>query len=192
MKKFILAGLLCLIFSCAKAEAVTITNGSFENDFTGWYLTYGNIDLVGGWQASDGTYSIDLSGNTAGGIAQTIDTMIGQQYLVTFDLSGNPGYPLIKTLIVNAASASQTYTYTLSPDMNNDNMKWQTQSFYFTAEKEQTELSFNSQDYTCYGPVLDNVKISEYSLPSAPTPEPSSLLLGFTGLTGLLGLKKRR
>lgn len=196
MKKIILTGLLCLLASCIKADAVTIINGSFEDGYTGWYVTYGNVDLLEGyWIASDGTHSVDMSGNTAGGIAQVINTVIGQEYQVSFDLSGNPdGLPTTKTLTVSTGYSSQTYTYSLPQDISKNDMKWQTQFFNFTAEKDQTELSFSSLDYSCFGAALDNVKITEYPpLPaSVPTPEPSSLLLGFTGLTGLLGLKKRK
>jgi choice-of-anchor C domain-containing protein len=192
MKKLILAGLLILLITNAKAEAVTITNGSFESGLDGWYVTYGNIDHLNGyWQASDGSSSIDLAGNQDGGIAQIFNTVVGQKYIVTFDLAGNPdGGPALKTLNVQAASNMQTYNFLVTSDLGHSNMGWSEQTFIFTAEKEQTELSFGSQVGSYYGPALDNVRITEDT--PAPTPEPSSLILGLASATGLFGLRRRK
>ena len=84
----------------------------------GWTVTKGNIDWTGSgiWQAAEGTKSIDLDGaeDTAGAISQTFDTVVNGTYVVTFSMSGNPGNPAvspIKTMTVDAAGTTQTYTY---------------------------------------------------------------------------------
>ncbi|QIZ73030.1 putative Ig domain-containing protein [Oxynema aestuarii] len=85
-----------------------IQNGSFErgpapkNSWTivrynsttleGWDVMLRSVDHCGTglWQASDGDYSIDLDGTPGpGGIKQTINTIPGEDYLVTFDLSAH-------------------------------------------------------------------------------------------------------
>ena len=92
------------------AQAINlINNGSFENSSSGsgfsyvrlsagstaindWIVTSPTIDYVNQtWQASNGSFSLDLSGDVgdAGSIAQTFSTTQGNQYLVSFDLAGN-------------------------------------------------------------------------------------------------------
>jgi len=57
----------------------------------GWQIDSGNIDLVQGWPASDGTHSIDLNGSTPAVLSQTIETQPGTLYKLSFNLSANPG-----------------------------------------------------------------------------------------------------
>ena len=92
----------------AYASTNLISNGSFElgtdpggsfitehvggTDITDWSVLAENVDYIGGyWQAADGSRSIDLSGYFANGvISQTINTVAGQTYSLTFDVSANP------------------------------------------------------------------------------------------------------
>ena len=84
-----------------------VTNGSFEEgvfsgapfdelhagstSMTGWTIEAGSVDWVGGyWPASNGSRSVDLNGDGAGTISQTLATTIGNTYTVTFDLSATP------------------------------------------------------------------------------------------------------
>ena len=62
----------------------TVINGGSPTD------SNGSVDLITGyWQApSGGGYSIDLDGNAFGGVSQTFATIAGQQYTVSFFLSG--------------------------------------------------------------------------------------------------------
>src|SRR5450631_2855770 len=95
--------------SPGSAAVNLVTNGSFENgtgdagfggfttlgggatNITGWTVTGGSIDWIHGyWPAADGTHSIDLNGNSVGGMEQTISTVAGQGYKMTFWISGNP------------------------------------------------------------------------------------------------------
>src|ERR1700722_6429175 len=83
----------------------------------GWTVTPGSNDPGGGsvdwinqyWTAPGGTHSIDLDGNTPGGIEQMVTTIAGAKYALTFELSQNPdggGYPAntntLNVLIGNA------------------------------------------------------------------------------------------
>jgi hypothetical protein len=63
----------------------------------------------------DGTYVLDLNGNMGmGGIKQQIQTVIGQQYNLSFYLSGNWGVSGAKTLTVGIGNTVTNYTYALA------------------------------------------------------------------------------
>jgi len=192
-----------LLLTAGFAFAATFDNGSFEIStcdplagsfntqgavstcLTAWTVTQNNVDYINGyWQASDGTHSVDLNGNTsAGGIEQVFDTLVGYLYLVTFDLAGNPDGG-IKTLDVTAAGTTTSYSFdTAGKDLTN--MGWSQQFFAFTANSTSTTLQFlSTTGDCCAGAALDNVAVTA-------APEPSSLVLIGLGASAL-GLIRRR
>ena len=172
--------LAALIILYGVPAGAQITNGSFESGsqnpgngwivlnggspvIDGWNIDQGSIDYIGGWwPASDGLRSIDLSGLSAGGVSQSIPTIPGSRYEVTFDMSGNPdGGPLLKLLTVTADGAQgTTFSYDVAANGNTrSNMKWVQQRYTFVAEDDWTLLAFTSQAATFYGPTLDNVNV---------------------------------
>jgi choice-of-anchor C domain-containing protein len=189
------------------ASAVSlITNGSFEDGttypgeiglnggstaITGWTVIGGfqAIDWVGiGWQAQDGNRSLDLNGRSVGGIEQLIPTVGGQQYNLTFYLSGNYAFPDTKTLTVSAGATSGNYSYTVTLANSPDSMLWQQEWLVFPATGSSTLIRFASTtNNCCYGPALDNVSVNA-------TPLPAALPLFATGLgaLGLLGWRRKR
>ena len=158
-----------------------VSNGSFEsgtstaNPFdtlpagstaiTDWTIDSGSIDWIGSyWQAAEGSRSIDLNGNDPGAVSQTLTTTIGNTYVVTFGLSGNPdGAPTAKTLTVGATGApAVVYTFdTASAGTTLADMKWAVQTYSFLATSSSTVLSFTSTTVGPFGPALDNVVVSE-------------------------------
>ena len=153
------------------------TNGSFEmgpdpgvfttlaagsTAVTGWEVTSGSVDYIGSyWTASDGVRSLDMSGNTAGAISQTITTIPGHTYAAAFDIAGNPaGGPSVKQLQVSAASASQTFNFDTAGKTLTA-MGWTPQTFAFTATSASTPLAFTSLTAGFFGPALDNVIITD-------------------------------
>jgi choice-of-anchor C domain-containing protein len=162
------------------------SNGSFEdgaftgNPFdtlvpgdtalTGWTIESGSIDWIGSyWPASQGSRSIDLTGFNAGAISQTLTTTIGNTYVVTFDLSGNPaGPPTTKTLTVGATGAPTTaYAFDTAAAGNTlADMKWAPQSYSFLATNASSVLTFTSTTDGFWGPALDNVTVTE-NVPTA-------------------------
>jgi choice-of-anchor C domain-containing protein len=169
-----------------------VTNGSFESgtfsgapfdtlnagstDLEGWTIDSGSVDWIGSyWQAADGARSIDLDGNAAGAISQTLATTIGNTYDVTFALSGNPfGGAAAKTLTVGASgAASQSFTFDIGIAGNSSgDMKWATQVYSFVATSATTVLTFTSTTPGAFGPALDDISVAETAPPTEPPTEP--------------------
>jgi choice-of-anchor C domain-containing protein len=170
-----------VLLATTPAQAINlINNGSFENSSLGsgfnfvtlsagstaindWTVTNGSIDYINQeWQASDGGFSLDLSGSVgdAGSIAQTFATTLGNQYLVSFDLAGNlDPSPRVKTLRLSAGGSSQDFTFDVT-GKTPVNMGWSPQNFNFVASGNSTTLSFTSLNNSGAGPALDNVVVT--------------------------------
>jgi len=171
---------LCLFLSTA--ISAQINNGSFEDGtdpgggyitlfagdtgVTGWSIDTQNIDYIGGyWQASNGVRSIDLNGSSGGdpssAISQTLTTIKGLTYQITFDMSGNPdGGTGSKFMTVTTDSgSSHQYEYVVTSENSKENMRWESNTFYFTATGTSTTLTFTSNTEGFFGPALDNLAI---------------------------------
>lgn len=174
-------------------QDIDIPTGSTA--ITGWLVTGGGIDLLEDpWDVSDGVRAIDLDGRSPGGIQQTFATIAGQTYVVSFDLSGNPGnglpgtgLPTIKQVRVSVGGFSEDYTFD-SSGQSIASLVWTPVSFSFVALDASDTLSFVSlslDSSASYGALVDNVGV-------APVPEPSALsLLAIGGLVSLC-LRYRR
>jgi choice-of-anchor C domain-containing protein len=182
------------------AGAATIANGGFAGPgapdgsfqtvgvstgvIPGWTVSSGNVDWITGyWQSSDGDgFSVDLNGNVPGAISQTIDTVIGQTYTLTFDMSGNPDNGSdLRLILADTGGAPTTFAYNLDVSSNNrSNMNWTPQSLNFTATDVSTVITFASGNSNCcFGAAIDNVAIAD------AVPEPSSWALMLTGFLGM-------
>ena len=183
LKNLVLSGFavfsLMLTLVGTVAAASVVTNGSFEDgtapgvfltvnpgdtDITDWTVVSGNVDYIGSyWVASDGDRSIDLTGNQAGVISQDFPTVVGREYTVTFDLSGNPaGGPALKELEVSAAGETVPFSYDVVANTTSlTDMKWQQESFNFVATATTTTITFTSLTPGYFGPALDNVSVDE-------------------------------
>jgi choice-of-anchor C domain-containing protein len=159
------------------------TNGSFESGdnpgsflpiaavnntvIDGWTVSSGNVDYIGTyWASSEGDRSIDLTGSdgSAGAISQTLTTVVGHTYAVTFDLAGNPdGGPAVKSLNVDAGGLPTLYTFDTTGHSTGSaaSMGWTSKTFNFTATGVSTTLRFASLDTGFFGPALDNVVVND-------------------------------
>ena len=198
----LIVALAASMLATGTAQAVTIVNGSFENgtfsanafetlnsgdtSIANWTIGGNGVDWIGShWQASNGNRSIDLSAVSAGSLSQSIATVAGQSYAVTFDLAGNPdGGPFLKQVVVDVnAAQSRTFDFTTGAT-SRAAMGWIGQTYRFTATSTTSVLSFTSLANTPSGPALDNVAIS--AVPEAATW--AMLIAGF----GMVGAAARR
>ena len=174
-------------------SASLIVNGSFERidmetwpggywtpdggstAMPGWTVTGVSVDYVVApyWQASDGVASLDLNGSTVvngsyqGGVSQTFATVAGEQYVVQFDLAGNPDAG-VQNLVVTASGATQNYSINTA-GKTLAAMGYTAQQFVFTATGATSTLTFASADGAgdFQGPVIDNVVVTPSSVSSA-------------------------
>jgi choice-of-anchor C domain-containing protein len=161
------------------------------SNLDGWTVSAGSIDWIDDyWQPAEGRRSVDLAGNGAGVISTAFSTTPGQQYTVSFFLSGN--YDGNQGDLVRTTLASIDGGTPLSFDFNyftgwsHGNMGWVSKSFTFTASGATTTLAFSSGEDigSPYGPALDKVEV-------APVPAPPSIILLVTGLIGLVSVRRR-
>lgn len=160
-----------------------------SSDIPGWTIIGGGVDLLGSpWDVSEGVHAIDLDRRSPGGIEQTFGTAVGQTYLVSFDLSGNPGngqpgtgLPPIKQLRVSVGDVIEDYAFD-STGLSIAALAWQPIVFSFLASDVTATLSFVSlsPDGNAYGALIDNVSVT--AVEPTPVPEPSSLILVALGL----------
>jgi hypothetical protein len=218
--------------SPAKASPNLVANGNFAigappsgcvagtTTLTDWSVTAGNIDIdsaapgCSGIAAAPGaTYFLDLTGsfagygrNDVGAISQSINTVVGQKYSLTFYFGGNPqwqefGYPNDSSLkamdvFLNGA-ISGVYSVNTAGVPAND-AQWKKEKIVFTATSTNTKISFDSLNGSAsnpsdFGPLLDEVKVSAIGRVQAPEIDPASAASALTLLLGsLLVLRGRR
>jgi choice-of-anchor C domain-containing protein len=194
----------------SSAFAELVTNGSFETgpsvgsqgyttltatdstSISGWTVSSGDIDYIGGssphWFAADGSASLDMNGSQQGTIDQTLTTVAGKQYTLSFYLGPNPDGQFGKFLLFDAISNGGSGTSDFGGQQSQfaqyngetaPNTSWTQYSFIFTASTTSTLLQFQGAPAsTPYGPALDNVSVLE-------SPEPGAFLLFGAGLGGL-------
>lgn len=199
------ATMVCVLCFSLEARANLVLNGSFEDSsinpgsfttlnagstaITGWTISSGSVDYIGTyWTAQDGSRSLDLDGNAPGGIqaSQSIATIVGQQYLVSFWMAANPdGGPNPKTVDVSFGDTlPQAFAFTPT-NTTKQNMGWQEYSFIVTASGTLSDLAFVSTTDGAYGPALDNISVDA-------VPEASTWAMMFVGFLGVGFLAYRR
>lgn len=148
----------------------------------GWTVVSGNVDFeditcTNGLSAPDGTtYYLDLTGsfapteNDIGTIAQTVTTVVGQQYKLTFDFGGNPQWQIftypndstLKAMIV-FINGSLLGVYEVETDgVLPTDPQWKEKKILFTATSTSTTITFQSLNGSVsnpsdFGPLLGNV-----------------------------------
>ncbi|HMI20648.1 MAG TPA: PEPxxWA-CTERM sorting domain-containing protein [Sphingomonas sp.] len=222
MKFRILAAICGASLACGAAQAQNLlTNGSFElfdadhpyvpdgNDtdtfnpgstgILGWTVTAGtNISVDGptnpfGEIASDGSYSLDLTGyadsNPFGGVSQSIATVAGQHYRLTFDLGNNVHYvneAYDLAILASAGATSQTFTNPVYQQSFNPVVSWATETMDFVATGSSTLITLHGgisgANQAAIG--LDNVSVVQLDSSAAPEPASWALMLGGFGMVG--------
>jgi choice-of-anchor C domain-containing protein len=181
-----LAGILALtavVLAPQQAQGNLVVNGGFESPtifspwltigpgpLGGWTIASGSVEILRSyWQPSEGLQSLDTAGDNSGLIHQTIATVPGTTYRLTFDLSGNPdGGTTTKTLQVGFGAATQTFNFDTTTTTR-PNMQWSAQTWDIVATTSSSVLSFENIGTGPYGAALDNVSLTVIPEPTALT-----------------------
>jgi choice-of-anchor C domain-containing protein len=171
-----------LIPTVQPAPPVQLVNGGFEEGPdagssidvgkgmagpAGWTVTQGHISYVGTkWRAAQGARSILLAGagDSAARIVQSLPTMKGEKYRVTFRIAGAPktvaGEVGVQSVVLTAANQSQTFTFDTT-GKTTTNMGWEEKSWEFEALAGETSLEFSAAPSRNPkgGPAIDDVHV---------------------------------
>ncbi|GAQ89341.1 Protein kinase superfamily protein [Klebsormidium nitens] len=155
----------------------------------GWTVTEGTVDLSGGvntlygWATYTGNHSLDLNGVNAGTIQQSVTTVPGASYTLSFALAGNPfqspsNGPPIKVLNMSILDTSvpgvvtviqsQQFKFDVS-DSTVLSMNYKLKSQPVVAFGKNTTIRFASDSQVGNGgPCLDSVTFCQGTDPPNP------------------------
>jgi hypothetical protein len=202
------------------AQANLLTNGSFElgtfagNGSNGESLVAGSTAITGwttfgheiawiqdpngyGLAADDGNAFLDLTGlsdqQPFGGIGQTIGTVTGATYTVTFALGGSNYYnPGVASVDVGVGD---NLTHNFVNSDRSSASTWAQESFTFVAAGTSTDVSFTGDVANEYIG-LDNASVVCTSgCVASGAPEPATwamMLVGFGGIGGMARVARRK
>ena len=116
---------------------------------------------VNGWSSSDGEQHTELATNQAVVISQTVDTIPGEEYTLTWDYSPRPNTDKPESKMKVRVNGDKVAT-------NNKNGKedvnWKTKTYSFIADAWETTVSFEDAggQKPGQGAFLDNVHLGRF------------------------------
>lgn len=181
--KLIIALLATAAAVPALAASNIVTNGSFETgNFSGW-TQFGDTGFTGvaGYfltNPSDGSYQSYFGpvGST-GGIVQSLSTVAGGTYEISFDMRADAGGQLFEASFGSATLLSGSFS---------SGVGYTTYNYTVQATGASTDLRFATQHLPSYYQ-LDNVIVSSV----ASVPEPGTWAMLIAGF-GMVGFASRR
>ncbi len=188
----ILVVVVCL--TARPALSNLIVNGSFETPVVpnGSYIDYpGTSTAITGWtvvgvdsavvntnftqsgvtfNAEDGNQWIDLAGTTSNsmtsGVTQSVGTVIGDTYHITFYVGSSHALPYFFPETVDLSIDGGARTHYLNPATPATMLDWELFTVDFTATNSTTNLTFlNGDDSSNYETPLDNVSVDLFPSP---------------------------
>ncbi|MFN8109212.1 MAG: choice-of-anchor C family protein [Thermoleophilia bacterium] len=153
-----------------------VSNGTFEAPAIGsgfqqgnagqgygaWSITSGSIDLyatTGGWNPAGGAQSLDMNGVAPGAVTQTLTTVPGTVYRLSFAIAGNPGTAGVKEMAVDWGGSTIRTVRFDTTGHTTTTMGWTTVTLEVTATSTSTALTFQSLTPGAGGVALDNVSV---------------------------------
>lgn len=180
------------LFTAVSAHASIVMNGSFETPDVS-SNTYGTFAAIPGWTAGPGTYieiqdhvagspydgqqHVELDSNFNSSMVQTLNTVVGRLYELSFAYSPRPGVASTSNGIDVLWGGNLVLSVTANGIGLNDT-NWGIYSLYLTATHPTTDLTFVATGTDdSYGGYIDSVAVESL-------PEPTGLavwsLLGLT------------
>jgi len=176
---------LALLPVAGASATELVTDGGFEaGDLAAWSLTdsSGFSGLTS--NAHSGSYAAALGAvQTDGTLGQTLGTVNGQSYSLTFWLANNSGDPTtsfevaIGGVVLDSLSNSPVFDF-------------QQYTYNFIASGANTQLLFTARNDDGFW-LLDDISVTE-SKDTNPAPEPMTLALLGTGLAGFGAMRRKR
>jgi subtilase family serine protease len=173
-----------------------VRNGGFETgDFSGWQLTgntvvgkfiYNAVENAGSFPAAvhSGSYGAFLGDTSVATLAQTVPTVPGQGYLLSFWLDNAASGPVQKFFVNwNTNSSSTNTIYNL---LNPPVMAWTNLQFVVIATSTNATLQFGAEnDPNYFG--LDDVSVTPIPVPMLTTTGATSnaLIVAWNALSGV-------
>ena len=153
----------------------TPSNGPIIPD---WTIGGQGIDLNNNhWQAEDGSQSVDLAGGSSGSVAQTVATVAGQAYTLSWWMAGNPDNGAAEKSMAVDWDGTQVDAPSFNTAGHTDaSMGWVEEQVTVTAASTSSTLEFadTSQPPSGYGATLDNVSLVPLSANLSATLSASS------------------
>ncbi len=201
MKKILFAAVLIAVPSLSHAATNLVTNGSFEDPLqtsNTW-----SIPVVPGWTvfsgpgieirnnvagaAQDGSNFVELDSNNNTVMFQTITTVAGQYYDLSFWYSPRESVSL-ESNPINVSWDGGTVTTVTATGIGNSGNVWTHYGFSVQATAASTVLQFSAVGTNdSYGGSLDNVSVS-----AVPEPETYAMFLAGLGLMGFMARRRSK
>ena len=195
------------------ASVNLLVNGSFESgafapngegfeslnpgatDIFGWTVTnnemaWGSNTNIYGLTSSDGDKFLDLTGyhnySPYGGVAQTINTIVGRTYTVSFDIGDSTNLnPLLNgPVAVESAAGTADKVFYLDPSTSGN--LWHRYTYEFVASDTTTNVSFTG------AAGVDYIGLDNASVTLNPVPEASTVILFVLCAGGIFLVSRRK
>jgi hypothetical protein len=152
---------------------------NFQTSSTGFYNIFD-------YSSSDGSaHYLEINSNKLGIVAQTLQTLAGQSYKLSFDYSGRSD-----SGAGNNSMANVYWGNTLVATLNEaPNSGWKTFDFTLTAVDQSTVLRFEStapKNNPSFGSFLDAVSVT-----AVPEPGAFAMFLAGLGLMGTMAFRRK-